>query len=41
MKEHQRNERINFVKHVILETKGNLNLEIDPDAMWNNLMLNR
>jgi hypothetical protein len=27
-------ERINFAKYVILETKGNLNQDIDADAMY-------
>lgn len=25
---------LNFVKYVILETKGDLTQDIDPDAMW-------
>lgn len=28
------NERINFAKYIMIETSGNLNLEIDPDELW-------
>ena len=28
------NERINFVKHVILETGGDLNKKVNPDFLW-------
>lgn len=27
-------ERLNFVKYIILMTKGNLNKLIDPNQMW-------
>lgn len=25
---------VNFVKYIIMQTNGNLNIEIDPDEMW-------
>lgn len=28
------NFHINFVKYIILQTNNNLNVEIDPNAMW-------
>lgn len=31
----ERNEKINFVKYIINQCGGNLNIEIDADAMWN------
>lgn len=30
----QVNVRLNFIKYIILETDGNLNLEIDPDKLY-------
>ncbi|MDA3780341.1 MAG: hypothetical protein PF487_09030 [Bacteroidales bacterium] len=35
MNEKDVNERMNFVKHIILHTKGDLNKQIDPDELWN------
>lgn len=32
-------ERINFVKYVILQTKGDLNTLIDPNKMWADFMV--
>lgn len=32
-------ESINFAKYVIIETKGNLNQDIDADAMYSNFQI--
>jgi len=31
-------ELINFVKYIILNLKGDLNCEIDPDDLWNEFL---
>jgi hypothetical protein len=36
---HSVNSHINFAKYVILQTKGDLNTEIDADALWEAFML--
>jgi hypothetical protein len=33
------NSNLNFAKYVILQTKGDLNQEIDADALWKAFML--
>ena len=31
---HKANRHIEFAKYIINKTKGDLNTEIDPDALW-------
>ena len=33
-------DKINFVKYIILQTKGNLNQDINPDTLYNNFLKN-